>query len=163
MVNTDKKRKSDFKEDFVDIDGHFDQMRQQMEDLIVRIQNQVSADFKELSKNGETRIQTISINIDSDGKSVVKEYTNEIPKAPKTQDQEPLLEVLNGKNNITVVAEIPKAPKSEIHLDYSEKKLSIIMPSKNFSKIVELPSDVDFNNKKVTSKNGVLEIILQKI
>jgi HSP20 family protein len=93
----------------------------------------------------------------------------------------PSIEVIEAKNDVKVLAEIPGLNKDDIHVSVDgnlltvqgEKKQAVestengIVRSErvygNFYRALTLPKTVDANNIKATYQNGVLELTLPKI
>lgn len=78
---------------------------------------------------------------------------------------EPLVEVLSNEKQIAVIAEVPRAKKSEIKLKYTPLQLEILAnentPQKYFRQI-SLPPHSGSRSIKAKYTNGVLEVILTK-
>ena len=81
-----------------------------------------------------------------------------------SEDMEPLVDIYEEKDTITVVAEIPGVEKENIKLKGRGSKLIIdARNSRKYYKEIDLPHDVDVSKAKATYKNGVLEIKLPKV
>ncbi len=81
-----------------------------------------------------------------------------------SEDMEPLVDIYEEKDTITVVAEIPGVEKENIKLKGRGSKLIIdARNSRKYYKEIDLPHDVDVSRAKATYKNGVLEIKLPKV
>lgn len=108
-----------------------------------------------------------SISVGTDGKPIVNEFGNVKPglKGPElTEEIEPLVDVVDGKDSVRVYAELPGVEKKDIGLSVTDSGLTISVPSekRRYYKDVDFPSKVDPDTAKATYKNGVLEVCLEK-
>jgi HSP20 family protein len=92
----------------------------------------------------------------------------------------PAVDVIEGKDSIKVKADLPGFTKDQITVSVKDDLLMIQGERKeekeseengysrverafgSFSRVVELPSEVDINKVKATYQNGVLELVLPK-
>jgi len=117
-----------------------------------------------------------SMTIGPDRKPVIREFGNVRPSSRPTpfgrprpaleprSEREPLTDIIEEKDAIRVVAELPGVEKQDIKLHAAEKALTISVetPTRKYYKEVDLPSKVDAKSAKATYKNGVLEVTLKK-
>jgi HSP20 family protein len=117
-----------------------------------------------------------SMSIGPDGKPVVREFGNVRPSkrpgafglpAPKlepTEAREPLVDVIDEKDTIKVVAELPGVNKPDIQIDSTGNSITINVdtPNRKYHKTIDLPSDVEPETSKAIYNNGVLEVSLRK-
>jgi len=103
------------------------------------------------------RIQTFG-NI-----KTVKE--KEKPEFKITETREPIVDVFDEKNYILVVAELPGVLEESIKLDLKGDILILEAgdEKRKYAKEILLPAKVEFGDKEVSFKNGILEIKLKKI
>jgi len=152
-----KKRRS-----FFDLFGDWDifdieeEMRRFMEEF----------DVDEL-KSGEPIVYGFNIRVGPDGKPIIQQFGNVKPtvKGPMVTDKrEPLVDVIEREDTITVIVELPGVDKDKIKLNATERVLTISAPGEetDFYKEVKLPAAVNSKNAKASYKNGVLEVCLQK-
>lgn len=110
-----------------------------------------------------------SFSIGPDGKPVLREFGNLRPTRmgiPKpTEEREPLVDVIPGDKIIQVIAEVPGVEKEDINLNATEDKLiiSVDTPKRKYYKEVDLPEKVDPKTAVASYKNGVLEVVLNKV
>ncbi len=118
-----------------------------------------------------------SMTVGPDGKTAIREFGNIKPSdlqnslssskpPPEYKDEiEPLLDIISGNKTIRVLTELSGVEKNEIKLNCSEKKLTISIntPERRYHKEIELPAPVNPKVSKVTYKNGVLEVVLDKV
>ncbi len=109
-----------------------------------------------------------SLRVGPDGKPHFEEFGN-VPKTGGTgpqqlESREPLVDVIEGKDSISVTAEVPGVEKKDIDLEVTENTLTIKVDkdSRKYYKEVELPSEVDANSAKASYQNGILDIELKK-
>ena len=122
--------------------------------------------FKSLHKTKDKRIPA-----DSDLKNLGKKrvyHTYKIPKIDgekKTKELEPLIDVLDEKDEIIVVAELAgfKREDSKIHVEDQRLTLSTATLGRKYYKSLNLPKRVIPSTIRTTYKNGVLEIRLRKV
>ncbi|MEW6407893.1 MAG: archaeal heat shock protein Hsp20 [Patescibacteria group bacterium] len=78
--------------------------------------------------------------------------------------REPLVDVFDEKDHILIIAELPGVAKERIKLDLKGDILTLRAENekRKYAKEILLPHKVDFEQKKVNFKNGVLEIKLMK-
>jgi HSP20 family protein len=117
-----------------------------------------------------------SMSMGSDGKPVVREFGNvrpskrpgafglPVPRLEPTETREPLVDVIDEKDSIKVVAELPGVNKSDIQMDSTGNSVTINVdtPNRKYNKTIDLPSEVEPETSKATYNNGVLEVSLRK-
>jgi HSP20 family protein len=146
--------------DFDDMDEMMERFR-----MIDRFMNEA---LKQLGEKQGPIFYGFSISVRTDGKPTVNEFGNVKPglKGPElTEEIEPLVDVVDGKDSVTVFAELPGVEKREIGLSATESSLTISVPSdkRRYYKQVDLPSKVNPDSARATYKNGVLEVCLEKV
>jgi HSP20 family protein len=173
-----KKRGRDFDDDWFgfDMDDEVDRMRKRMEDLM-----------EAFMKNREfvserPFVYGFSMRTGPNGKPTIREFGNTAPlKAGKPgkpgrvgrpgrigsemPEMEPLTDIIEDDAAVSVTVEIPGVEKKDIDLDLHEKSLIISVDSeaRKYHKELELPSNVHPDSAKATYKNGVLDIVLEKV
>lgn len=117
-----------------------------------------------------------SMSVGPDGKPVIREFGNvrpskrtgafgmPVPRLEPTEAREPLVDVIDEKDNVKVVAELPGVNKSDIQIDSTGNSVTINVetPNRKYHKVIDLPSDVDPETAKASYNNGVLEVTLAK-
>ena len=108
---------------------------------------------------GRPRIQTFG-NI-----KPVKEKERAKPEFKITETREPIVDVFDEKDYILVVAELPGVLEESIKLDFKGDILILEAgdEKRKYAKEILLPAKVEFGDKEVSFKNGILEIKLKKI
>lgn len=151
-----KKRGSFF--DFFNLDDFDEEIRRMFEDIDLK--------FDEL-KEGEPLVYGFNMRVGPDGKPTIQQFGNVKPtmKGPmKTDSRQPLVDVIERENDITIIVELPGVDKSRIKLNTTERMLTISAPGEeaDFFKELKLPAAVDPKSAKASYKNGVLEVCLEK-
>lgn len=143
-----------------DFENMFEEMEEMMRELFER------AEKGELEQ-GKPIVYGWSMRIGPDGKVVVDEFGNTGRKkqGELTDEREPITDVINEKENIVVICELPGVNKEDIKLSVNEKSVSIKVDTaeRKYSKNIRLPATVDIKNVEAHYKNGVLEVRLKKI
>ena len=111
-----------------------------------------------------------SITIGPDGRPVIREFGNvrRVRGKPTIiEEREPLVDVFESADEVTVIAEMPGVEKEKIDVKVSEDGKTLIINASNekrkYYKEIELPTRVDPSSAKATYRNGVLEIKLKKL
>ena len=112
-----------------------------------------------------------SMRTGPDGKPIINEFGNVLSgeRGPDIQiaenEREPLVDVIEGDKEVTVIAELPGIEKKDIKLDVTENDISIKVDTekRKYQKELELPCEVKPGNAKASYKNGVLEVKLAKV
>jgi HSP20 family protein len=116
------------------------------------------------SEGGKPLVYGFSMRVDEDGKPVISEFGNTARQGKQQNAREPLVDLINGERDITVVAELPGVEKKNLQLKVSKNALNIDVtdPERRFAKSVRLPTEVDEKASKASLKNGILEVVLKK-
>lgn len=101
-----------------------------------------------------------SVTTDLRGKPKARKFGH----VQKTDERTPLVDVIDGDKEVTVIAELPGVEKQFLRLNVSGSHLDIQVtdPSHRFSRRVALPAEVFEKESKATLKNGILEVRLKK-
>ncbi|MHA1238102.1 MAG: archaeal heat shock protein Hsp20 [Candidatus Odinarchaeia archaeon] len=119
-----------------------------------------------------------SVKIGPDGKPEIQEFGNFKPGLEPVgfgsfkprfdvgvkEVREPLIDILEEDNKITVVAELPGVEKKDINLNVSGDILTIKVDTDKhkYFKEIKLPVKVNPETAQASYRNGVLEVILEK-
>ncbi|MEM3369570.1 MAG: archaeal heat shock protein Hsp20 [Candidatus Micrarchaeia archaeon] len=127
-------------------------------------------DFEELEKRareGKSFVRGFSITIGPDGKPIIQEFGDKPQLTPKgvEEKREPLVDIINEKNDIKIIAELPGVRKEDIELNATEKGLEIKVdtPDRKYYKKLELPAKIKPETADAKYNNGVLEVIIKKV
>lgn len=134
----------------------------------------------EIKKRGEIKgsgrevkgVYGFSIRTGIGGRPQVQTFGNIRPikkKAGKreikmVETREPIVDLFDEKDHILIIAELPGVTKESIKLDLKGDILILEAGNKKrkYSKEILIPAEVDFKKRKVSFKNGVLEIKIPK-
>lgn len=160
-------RRKKFFDDFFNDDDFDNHMLKSFHDLVEEMQK--GFDFPELPsnlpRNGKPMVYGFSMRIGEDGKPVVQEFGN-TPKANKQKsgEREPLVDVINGEKEVTIIAEIPGVHEKEVKTSFQEGKVIIDVkdPERKYYKEIALPKGVEQKISKKSLNNGILELVLRK-
>ena len=164
----DKKKRKGFDDSFDPFSDDFmsdpfEWMRRMSDELTRRFMQSGFDEFK----SDEPFVSGVSIRIGPDGKPIIQKFGNVklTPKGPAIADKrEPLVDVIEREDTITIIVELPGVNKNQIKLNTTDRTLTISAPGDeaDFFKDVKLPAAVNSKSAKATYKNGVLEVCLQK-
>ena len=76
------------------------------------------------------------------------------------QMNEPLVDVFDWGNEVKVYIELPHAEKDDVQLNVTEGGVEV--KTKDFYRVVEVPTDVDIGRASSRQKNRVLEVTIPK-
>ena len=158
-----------FNDLFKDLDGFeeiFREFEHEMNDDLVNMINKIESEDRHRS---EPFIYGYSINIDENGKAEINEFGN-IKSSSEGEEnlevsksREPLVDIIEGKNAVTVVIELPGVEKSDIKVEIKESIIFVTtINSKNYYKEIPLTGKIIANSARARYNNGILEIIINK-
>lgn len=162
-----KRRRGIFDDDFFGSDLFGDDVFEEfarMEDRMRRLMRGIEpGDLKE----GSPIVYGFNVTTGADGKPVVQEFGNVKPTTKGTEvsdKREPLVDVIEREEDVTVIAELPGIEKEKIKLKVEEEALTISAESgeQKYFKKVKLPAAVKNEGSKAHYKNGVLEVVMRK-
>ena len=158
-----------FNDLFKDLDGFeeiFNEFEHEMNNDLVNMINRIESEGQHRS---ESFIYGYSINIDENGKAEINEFGN-IKSSSEgeenlevSESREPLVDIIEGKNAVTVVIELPGVEKSDIKVEIKESIIFVTtINSKNYYKEIPLTGKIIANSARARYNNGILEIIINK-
>lgn len=109
-----------------------------------------------------------SMRVGPDGKPHVEKFGNMPGKVQATgeaaDEREPLTDLIEGKEDVKIIVELPGVEKKDIQLEAGEESLSINVDTekRKYSKDVKLPCKVRPETTKANYNNGVLEVTIQR-
>ena len=158
----------DFFSDFFSSFGdEFERMSKDMDEMFEQFRRMPKDELnKKGIKMGGPYVYGFNIRIGPDGKPDIKQFGN-VPKIKEkgmTDEREPLIDVVDKKDEIIVMAEVPGIERKDINLTIKQDNMTIDVknPERKYNKTIKLPSNVDPKSAKANYKNGVLEVILKK-
>jgi len=169
-----KKRRGFFDDDFFDFFSNFEEEFERMSREMFRstdlFEQLRKIPKEELNKKGIKMegpfVYGFSMKIGPEGKPEIRQFGN-LPKIKEKgvmDEREPLVDVIDKKDEICVMAEVPGVEKKDINLTIKNDKMTIDVknPERKYNKTITLPADVEPDTAKANYKNGVLEVILKK-
>lgn len=83
-----------------------------------------------------------------------------------SEEREPIIDVFEDKDTVSVVAELPGVDKDKINVEISSDRRKLYIrasdTNRKYYKEVELPCEVEPESAKAEYKNGILEVKLKK-
>ncbi|MFC2154449.1 archaeal heat shock protein Hsp20 [Candidatus Altiarchaeota archaeon] len=162
-----KGRKGFFDGFFDDFDGDF----RRMEENITRILEDMKGMPEGAPAEGDPYVYGFSMRVGPDGKPHIEEFGN-VGGSIDSQEgepqavggREPLTDLIEGDDEVTVIAELPGIEKEEIDLEIDEESVAIKVDTeqRKYNKELALPCPVNPESSKASYKNGVLEIKLKR-
>jgi HSP20 family protein len=152
----------DFFNDFFD-ERIFDDFKRMAEEMI-RMMSQASP-----GKPSKPIVHGYKLFFGPDGKPHLEDFGNKPIQSTEgessiSEEREPLTDVIECDEDVSVTVEIPGVEKDDIDLNVSENQIEITVdtPQRKYHKIVNLPADVKPKTTKATYKNGVLDVIIRR-
>jgi HSP20 family protein len=162
-----KRRRRGFFDDFMD-DDFFggDPFRSRIFENMSRFMRDAMADFDRINAEpGKSFVYGFNMHTGPDGKPIIEEFGN-VPRQGIEHlpgEREPLVDIIENAQGISVIAELPGVGKEDINLSTDGKSLSIKVDAsgRKYFKDLRMPSEVDPDSIKATYKNGILEVKLK--
>ena len=159
-MGEEKKKRWPFDDDdFWDYFGDaFDDMRERMERIM-------SHSFDDLTE-GKPFVWGYSFRVGPDGRPEFRQFGDTKMLRPWKEEtgREPMTDVMDHGDSVSVTVELPGVGKDEIDLRTTSDRLTIRVDSaeRPYYKEVNLETPVDPRSVQATYKNGVLDIKLKK-
>ncbi len=126
--------------------------------------------FENSSKDNSSRKNSyrgFSVRVGRDGRPKIREINrNQLfpDDADFEDDLEPLIDFLEEKNNLVVLAQLPGICKDDIDLRVTDTCLTLSVDAEDFEWYDELklPTKVNPKSARASYKNGVLEVKIEK-
>jgi HSP20 family protein len=161
-VSKKEKGRKGVGEDPFDLFGQgFDAMRSRMDRILEDFMSGDLADSGALTYG-------FSMRVGPDGVPSIQEFGDSAPPERVGEDpppqKEPLLDIFESEDHVTVIMELPGMGKQEIEVNASGRTLDLEVdsPQKRFSKRLELPCEVLSDSAQASYKNGVLQVVLKR-
>ena len=126
--------------------------------------------FEPPGKGGQN-VYGFTLSFGPEGKKEFKEFGNapraggarQVQKQNKEQS-DLLVDVIDDKDSVRVIAELPGVDEKHLNLKAFPKQLSIRVndPQRFFAKTIALPAEVLWDSIQHNLKNGILEVMLKK-
>ncbi|PIT85654.1 heat-shock protein Hsp20 [Candidatus Micrarchaeota archaeon CG10_big_fil_rev_8_21_14_0_10_59_7] len=135
----------------------------EIEDMLNRMMSEHFRGLEGMPRNNKPLVYGLSMRVGENGKPQVSEFGN-VERGRVKEEREPLVDVLNGEKEITVIVELPGVAKEHLKLVTTENALDVEVadPQQRFAKRIALPSRVLKESAKARLKNGILEVVLKK-
>ena len=137
----------------------FDEMRERME-------RTMSHSFDDLAE-GKPFVWGYSFRVGPDGQPEFRQFgdTNALRPWKEERGREPMTDVMDLGDSVSVTVELPGVGKDDIELRTTPNRLAIRVdtPERQYHKEVDLDTPVDPKSVRATYKNGVLDILLKKV
>jgi HSP20 family protein len=159
--NKKKRRRSSWDDLFGNFDEDFEEMRRRMDALMEGF-----VDGRIDVTAYQPIVYGFSMRMGPDGKPHIQEFGNASRESQgEPGSREPLTDIIEEKDRIRVIVELPGVDREDIQLNVEDHILDISVDreDRKFSKKVELPSPVDPDSASASYKNGVLEVTLSKV
>ena len=118
---------------------------------------------------GKSFVHGFSVKIGPDGKPLIQEFGNHHIKSDEgkeaiSEEREPLTDVIECDEEVSVTIELPGVEKKDIELKATKDQLEINVdtPIRKYHKIVQFHVEVKPKTTKATYKNGVLDVTIQR-
>jgi HSP20 family protein len=156
-----RRRRTSWDDLFGSFDEEFEEMRERMDALMEGFM-----DGRIDTSMNQPLVYGFSMRVGSDGKPRIEEFGNAPPEVSGEEGaREPLTDIIEEKERIRVIVELPGVERDDIQLHVEDRLLDISVDreDRKFSKELELPSAVDPDSAEATYKNGVLEVTLKRV
>jgi len=154
--------------DIADIFESIEEMMRELERIAARFMEEYTRDV--IARRGEIKgpiVYGVRITVGPDGRPIVEEFGNvkRVGRRTIIEDViEPLVDVMDEKDRVVVIAELPGIDKDKLDIRIKDNKLIIRARGKDrkYYKEIELPAEVKPETAKARYRNGVLEITIEK-
>lgn len=165
MSNFDDKKDENNRRDPFDVydnDKEFQRMIRQIERMI---RSSIRESPRNKNRNDDSFIHGFNVNIDSEGNARIKEFGG-YPKYKKKYktEREPVVDVIEDKNDVSVTVEIPGVEKEDVDLRIVDNifEIKVYDPKNRFHKKIALPCKVKPKSTEAVFNNGLLDVVIKK-
>jgi HSP20 family protein len=162
-----------------DDDDPFQGLFGDFEEEFRRMQQYLGSMFEEALKNAEIPkgnvrpgnpfVYGFTLRMGPDGKPHFEQFGN-TPRTPglataePVEGREPLTDVVEQADHVTVTAELPGVEKEDVQVWVTPDQLTLRVdtPERKYHKVVQLPARVREDSTEATFKNGVLDVSIRK-
>ncbi len=145
---------------------------EEIEEMMREIERMAETMFEEVAARPIREVKGpivygVRITIGPDGRPIIEEFGNVRRRGRRAiieEAVEPLVDVIDEKDKVTIIAEIPGVEKDKISVRIKDNKLIIRAEDKDrkYYKEIELPPGVKPETAKARYKNGILEVTIEK-
>lgn len=159
-----KRRRDPF--DFFGIDDEFDRIFRDMKIMMNRMFRDFDSNW---IKPGSSFVHGFNIYFGSDGKPHIEQFGNRPIKNSDgaqsiSDEREPLTDIIEGDEEISITIELPGVEKKDIDLNVTANSIEIRVdnPKRKYHRLIDLPCDVIPKTSKASYKNGILDIVIKR-
>src|ERR687898_601418 len=164
---------------FADFNGAIREIERMMQEALRNAEQQVPKNLmKERKLEDGSTVREVgpvvygySVKIGQDGKPIVRKFGNVVSSPgflggglTVKEQREPLLDIITGSEDITIVAELPGVNKEDLQLKADNKSLTLesVAGERQYQKKIDLPDEIEPNTSKSTYKNRILEVSFKR-
>lgn len=103
------------------------------------------------------------VQVSRDGITITPNAGGQV-QSLQPQNKEPLIDIIERKDGIAVIAELPGVTKKnlELHADCERLSIKACVEGVAYNRLVQLPARVDPESAAATCNNGVLEVSFKR-
>jgi HSP20 family protein len=165
---------AEFEKEFPDFFRDFEREFARMSGVMERVMEDA---MKHASspRRGEPFVYGFSMRVGSDGVPHLTPFGSAINQTPITPEggeidatalpaaREPLSDVIESDDEITVTVELPGAEKQDLQLHVAEDLVTVkAEKGRRYAARIKLPALVEPSSAKATFKNSILDLVLRK-
>ena len=156
----------EFPDFFADFQREFGRMQGMMEKVMEDAVRHASG-----PRRGEPFVYGFSMRVGNDGVPHLTPFGSAVhdPKvsgedvAALPSAREPLTDVIESDDEVTVTVELPGVEKKDVRLHVAEEIVTVkVETGRRYAARVKLPAPVEPSSAKATFKNGILDVVLAK-
>ena len=157
---------------FPGFDDEFFSGFDEIEEMMRKMLEQHFEGFEPGMEGGKPNVYGFTLSFGPEGKREFREFGSpqrggvgrQVQKQKKEQQGDLLVDVIDDKDSIKVIAELPGVEEKHLNLKAFPKQLSIRVtdPARFFTKTFALPAEVLWEAVSHSLKNGILEVVLKK-
>jgi len=166
---SDKRKKREFSDDIFELEDFGD-----VESILDYIMERLGMDIDDMSR--KSFVSAFSVSNSQNSRDITDNMNDASfddnddsdefeSQRIQIKDPNPLIDIFEIDNHIHVMAEFPGIEKDdiELHLTVSSLEIHILASDDPYSEFVDLPDTVNPDVARATYKNGVLEVIMEKM
>jgi HSP20 family protein len=166
-MNMKEKMKRKSKDPAMDVfDKDFVKIQEEMERMVNDI---LTLHFRHegLAKKHSPFVYGFSMKVSPGGKPEIHEFGTALPPQKEWKEKqeieisrEPMIDLIEGHEEVSVIAELPGAQKEDVHISCTDDTMLLTARyhDKNYKKEIFFPCKVKGETAHATYKNGVLEV-----
>ncbi len=159
-----RKRPDPFEEEFLHMQEEMERMVNDV--LTLHFRNEQQA------RKHSPYVYGFSMKVSPGGKPEIHEFGSAMPPQKEWKgkeeievSREPMIDMIEGKEELTIIAELPGVQKEDIHINCTEESMVLHTPyhHKNYKKEIWFPCKIKSESAKAIYNNGVLEVKLRRM